>query len=89
MVAGSRAVLGAVALLLVAPIGAAVIIAALLLFGADPHSVFLPGFFVMARLDAFGFHVANRVGVLVTVGLWWAIIVSVWLAVRRLWRRAP
>jgi hypothetical protein len=88
MVSGSPAVLRVVALLLVAPIGAAVIISVLLLFGVEPHLVFLPGFFVKSRIEAFGFHVANRVGVLITVVLWWGIIVSVWLALRRLWRRA-
>lgn len=85
---GSRAVLRAIALLLVAPIGAAVIIGTQLLLGVDPHLVFLPGFVVKSRLEAFGFHVANRVGVLSTVVLWWGIIVSVWLALRRLWRSA-
>ena len=88
MVVGSRAVLAAVALLLVAPVGAAVIISTLLLFGVDPHLVFLPGFVVKSRVEAFGFHLANGVGVLSTVVFWWAIIVSVWLALRRLRRSA-
>ena len=88
MVVAARTVLSVVALLLVAPVGAAVIISALLLFGVDPHFVFLPGFVVKSRLEAFGFHVANRVAVLSTVVLWWGIIVSVWLALRRLWRSA-
>jgi hypothetical protein len=83
MAVGSRGVLALVALLLVAPIGAAVIIAALLLFGVDPHLVFLPGFFARSRLEAFGFHAPNAVGVLTTVFVWWAIIVIVWLALRR------
>ena len=83
---GSRT-LTAVALLLVAPIGAAVIISVLLLFGVNPHLVFLPGFAVKAKLAALGFHAPNGVGVLVTVAVWWAIIVIVWLAVRRMWRR--
>jgi hypothetical protein len=48
--------------------------------------VFLPGFAVKSSLESFGFHVPNPVGVLSTVVLWWAIIVSVWLALRRLWR---
>ena len=34
--------------------------------------------------EALGFHVANPVGVVSTFVLWWAIIVSVWLALRRL-----
>ncbi len=88
MVARPRVVLALVALLLVAPIGAAVVISALLLFGVSPHWVFLPGFVVKSRLESFGFHVPNRVAVLSTVILWWGIIVSVWLALRRLWRRA-
>ena len=36
-------VLGMVALLLVAPVGAAVIVGALLLFGVTPRVLFLPG----------------------------------------------
>ncbi len=88
MVITSPAVLRVVALLVVAPIGAAVVISALLLFGVDPHLVFLPGFFVMSRLQALGFHVANPVGVVSTFVLWWAIIVSAWLALRRLFRGA-
>ena len=86
MVVGSRTVLGLVALLVVAPIGAAVIISTLLLFGVTPHSAFLPGFVVKSRLEAFGFHVPNAVGVLTTVFLWWVIIVLVWLGLRRLFR---
>jgi hypothetical protein len=88
MVVGSPAVLRVVALLIVAPILAAVIISTLLLFGVEPHLVFLPGFVVQSRLEAFGFrHVTNRVGVLSTVVLWWGIVVLVWLTLRRLWRR--
>ncbi|HSY48419.1 MAG TPA: hypothetical protein VLC46_06390 [Thermoanaerobaculia bacterium] len=87
MSADSPAVLRAVALLVVAPIGAAVIIAAMLLFGVTPHLVFLPGFFVKARLEALGIHAPNAVGVLTTVAVWWAIIVLVWLTLRRLFRR--
>ena len=86
MVVGARAALGLVALLLLAPVLAAVIIGTLLLLGVDPHLVFLPGFAVKSGLESFGFHVPNRVGVLSTVVLWWAIVVSVWLALRRLWR---
>ena len=86
MVIGSRSVLRLVALLVVAPIGAAVIISALLLFGVTPHLVFLPGFVVKSRLEAFGFHAPNAVGVLTTVFLWWVIIVLVWLGLRRLFR---
>lgn len=88
MVARSSAVLRLLALLVVAPIGAAVIIAALLLFGVNAHLVFLPGFFVKARLEAVGFHAPNAVGVLTTVAVWWAIIVVVWLTLRRVLRRS-
>jgi hypothetical protein len=88
MVAGSPTVLRMVALFVVAPIGAAVVISALLLFGVTPRLVFLPGFFVRARIEALGFHAPNAVGVLTTLVFWWAIIVLVWLAARKLLRRA-
>jgi hypothetical protein len=84
----SRIVLGLIAVLVVAPIGAAVIISALLLFGVEPHTVFLPGWFVQSRLRALGFRAPNPVAVMSTAVFWWAIIVGVWLAVRRLLRRA-
>jgi len=87
MAARSPAVLGVLALLIVAPIGAAVVIGALLLFGAEPHLVFLPGLFVKARLETFGFHVPKPVGVLVTEFFWWMIVVVLWLGLRRLLRR--
>ena len=86
MAVGTRKVLGLVALLVVAPIGAAVIISTLLLFGVKPHLVFLPGFVVRSRLEAFGFHAPNAVGVLTTVFFWWVIIVLAWLGLRRLFR---
>jgi hypothetical protein len=76
------AVLRAVALLVVAPIGAAVLISALMLFGVGPHLVFLPGFVVKSRLEALGVHVPKPLGVLCTLVFWWGIIVAVWLAVR-------
>ena len=88
MVARSPAVLTVLALFVVAPIGAAVMISALLLFGITPHLVFLPGFFVRAKMEALGFHAPNAVGVLTTVVFWWVIIVLIWLAVRRVLRRA-
>src|SRR6185503_4803578 len=52
----SPRVLTAIALFVVAPIGAAVIISVLLLFGVTPHLVFLPGFAVR---NALGFHTPN------------------------------
>jgi hypothetical protein len=83
MAARSSRVLTLVALFVVAPIGAAVVISVLLLFGVNPHLVFLPGFAVRSKLAALGVHAPNAVGVLVTVAVWWSIIVIVWLAVRR------
>jgi len=64
----------AVFLFVLAPIGAAVFVAALLLFGVKPHYVFAPGFFVKSLL-----HAPNAVGVIVTVGLWWAIFAALGL----------
>jgi predicted membrane metal-binding protein len=54
--------LTAIALLVVAPIGA-VVISVLLLFGVTPHLVFLPGFAVRAKLSTLGFQAPNAVGV--------------------------
>jgi len=87
VLAKSDRVLTLVALFVVAPIGAAVVISVLLLFGATPHVVFLPGFVVRAKLAALGFHTPNAVGVLVTLIAWWVIFVIVWVVVRRVWRR--
>jgi len=67
MTVSTRAVLALVALLLVAPTLAAVLIGALLLFGVDPHLVFLPGHVVKSGLETFGVHASNRVGVLSTL----------------------
>jgi hypothetical protein len=86
MAARPGRVLTLIALFVIAPIGAAVVISVLLLFGVTPHLVFLPGFVVRSKLAALGVHAPNAVGVLVTVAVWWAIIVIVWVAVRRLWR---
>lgn len=87
MAASSGRLLTVVALLVIAPIGAAVVISVLLLFGVTPHLVFLPGFAVRTKLAALGFHAPNAVGVLVTLLVWWAILVILWLAVRRLVRK--
>lgn len=88
MVAGGRPALGLVALLLLAPLLAAVIISVLLLFGVEPHLVFLPGFFLKARIEALGFHLPNPVTVMATAVVYWAVVVSIWLVLRRLLRRA-
>jgi hypothetical protein len=83
----SRRLLAVIALFVIAPIGAAVVISALLLFGVTPHLVFLPGFAVRTKLAALGIHAPNAVGVLVTLAVWWALIVIVWLGARRVWRK--
>jgi hypothetical protein len=57
-----------------APVGAAVAIGAMLLFGVKPHTVFAPGFAIQALL-----HVPNRVAVVGTVATWWVAIVIVGL----------
>jgi len=75
------ALLAAIALFVLAPILAVVVICTLLLFGVEPGLVFLPGQFLKAR-----FHAPNSVGVVATAIVWWAILVAVWLALRRLWR---
>ncbi|HUP59050.1 MAG TPA: hypothetical protein VNA69_01385 [Thermoanaerobaculia bacterium] len=85
-----RPVLTLVALFLLAPALAAVLIATLLLVGVDPHLVFLPGHAVRSGLKALGVHAPNPVGVLSTFVFWWGIIVSVWLTLRRTLRsRGP
>ena len=71
----------AIAVFVLAPIAAAVLITVLLLAGVSPHLVFLPGHAVKAA-----FHAHNRVGVLATELFWWALIVIIGLAVQRLRR---
>jgi hypothetical protein len=88
MAANDRPVLGILALLVLAPGLAAVMISALLLFGVAPHVVFSFGFFVKSRLMDLGLHVPNAVGVFSTLVLFWAIIVLVWLALRKLLLRS-
>ena len=84
----TRPVLSLVAFMVLALVLAAVLICALLLFGVDPHLVFLPGHAVKSRLAASGVHAHNRVGVLSTVVFWWGIVAIVWLVLRRILRRA-
>jgi hypothetical protein len=69
--------------LVVAPIGAVVVISALLLFGVKPPTVFAPGRAVQALLAMCGLHPANRVAVASTAIAWWAVIVAVGLAITR------
>jgi len=65
-------------LFVVAPIGAVVIVCALLLFGVSAHMVFTPGRIVQTFL-----HAPRGVAVLTTVALWWAIIAVLGLAWER------
>ena len=74
-------------LLVAGPIGAVVVVMALLLFGVKAHTVFIPGFALKHGLESIGLHVPNGVGVAGTVLLWWAIIAVVGLAWERMRRR--
>ena len=58
-----------------APLGAVVVVAALLLFGMNPCSVFALGWAVRGFLESLGIHAPNAVGVLTTVGSWWLLFV--------------
>ena len=62
--------------LVVAPIGAAVVVAALLLFGVEPRLVFAVGHATKSFLHARGVHAPNAVGVVVTVAAWWFLIIA-------------
>lgn len=64
------------------------VMATLLLVGVEPRLVFAPGFTVRAWCQALGFHASNRVGVLSTGLFYWAVIVAVWLATRKLAHRS-
>lgn len=70
-------------ILIVAPIGAVVLISALLLFGVKPPIVFAPGRGVKALLEACGLHPANGVAVASTAIAYWAVIIAVGLALTR------
>jgi hypothetical protein len=70
-------------LIVLAPIGAAVLVAALLLFGVEPRLVFAPGRAVKSFFEVCGFHPANRVAVASTVAFWWAAFAAVGLAWER------
>lgn len=75
-----RRVYRLVFLLVLAPLGAVVIAAALLLFGLKPHTVFLAGHAFKSVLSTYGFRSPNAVGVIATVLLWWAVIAIAGLA---------
>ena len=70
-------------LLVLAPIGATVVVTALLLFGVPPQAVFAPGRALKSLLESGGLHPANRVAVAGTVALWWAVIAAAGL----IWER--
>lgn len=74
----SRLYLG-IYVFVLAPIGAVVAIAAMLLFGVKPHTVFAPGFALQSLL-----HAPNRVAVVATAATWWLAIVIVGLIWERL-----
>ena len=63
-----------------APIGAVVIVSVLLLFGVHPRVVFAPGWTALSALRSAGLHAPNAVGVITTVGLWWLLFVIVGVA---------
>ncbi|HSP16680.1 MAG TPA: hypothetical protein VLV78_18180 [Thermoanaerobaculia bacterium] len=74
-------------LAILAPLGAVVVVSALLLFGVQPHLVFAPGWAVKSLLEVCGVRAPNAVGVACTVGLWWLLIVAIGLAWERRGRR--
>ena len=74
MARGERAFLW-IFLFVVAPIGAVVLVCAMLLFGMKPHTVFAVGFAVKSFL-----HAPNAVGVASTVLFWWLVIAALGLA---------
>jgi hypothetical protein len=85
-VAGSNAASSAylaIFLFVLAPIGAIVLITALLLFGVEPRLVFAPGRALRAGLEAGGWRVANRVVVAGSGVFWWALLAVAGL----LWER--
>jgi hypothetical protein len=64
----------------VAPLGALVLITALLLFGVRPGLVFAPGHGVMRLVAMLGHRAPNAVGVITTAACWWLVIVVAGLA---------
>lgn len=83
----NRVYLG-VFLFVLAPIGAVVLITALLLLGVAPQVVFAPGNAIKSLLQACGLHPANRVAVAGTGFVFWAVLAAAGLAWERR-RRAP
>jgi hypothetical protein len=87
MVARDRPIYRAIFLFVLAPIGAAVTVGALLLFGVEPGRVFFFGLAVKSWFAALGFRAPNAVGVLSTVFFWWVVIAAVGLVWERRRRR--
>jgi hypothetical protein len=71
-------------LLVVAPIGAMVLIVALMAFGVPPRLVFAPGFAVIALLHRAGLPAPRPLGVLATGAAWWLLVVIAGFASTRL-----
>lgn len=86
MAARAHPLFFAIFALIVAPIGAAVVVAVFLLFGVRPHTVFAPGWAVKGFLEGRGVHAPNAVGILSTVAMWWLLIVLAGFAWDRLRR---
>jgi len=63
-------------LFVLAPIAAAVLITALLLFGVRPALVFAPGHAVIAAAKSLGMHAPKALGVITTGIAWWAVIAA-------------
>lgn len=82
-----RPIYRVVFLIVLAPVGAAVIVLTLLVLGAEPHLVFIVGHAVKAGLMRLGVHAPNSVGVVSTVFFWWLVIVVIGLAWERVSRR--
>lgn len=78
MATGERPIYRAIFVFVLAPIGAAVAVSALLLFGVTPRYVFFPGFLLKSWIK-----VPNPIGVLATLFVWWLVIVAIGL----LWER--
>src|SRR5438552_17534351 len=87
VVARDHPVYRAISLVVLAPIGAAVTVGALLLFGVAPHVVFFAGHVVLSCLKGLGFHPPHSIGVSTTMFLWSAVIAAVGLAWERRRRR--
>ena len=84
MVAREHPIYRALFVFVLAPIAAAVVISALLLFGVEARVVFFVGLRIKTWLSAAGVHAPNAVGVLATVFVFWIPIVVAGL----LWERS-